>query len=163
MKLEKPYNKQYKTNYMCAIPTNVYGPHDNFDTNNSHVIPALIIKFHTAKIKEQKLVKLWGTGNPVREFIYADDVAEACLFLMKNYNSSEIINIGSGEEISIKNLAYRIKDIIGYHGEITFDTSMPDGAPRKVLDGSKLKNIGWEAKTSLQEGIRKTYQWYLNL
>ena len=163
IKMCEAYNKQYKTNYMCAIPTNVYGPHDNFDTNNSHVIPALIIKFHTAKIKEQKLVKLWGTGNPVREFIYADDLAEACLFLMKNYNSSEIINVGSGEEISIKNLAYRIKDIIGYHGEITFDTSMPDGAPRKVLDGSKLKNIGWEAKTSLQEGIRKTYQWYLNL
>lgn len=163
MKMCEAYNKQYKTNYVCAIPTNVYGPNDNFDTNNSHVIPAFIIKFHTAKIKEQKSVILWGTGNPAREFVYVDDLAEACLFLMRNYNSSEIINVGSGEEISIKNLAYLIKDVIGYHGEITFDTSKPDGAPRKVLDGSKLKNIGWEAKTSLQEGIRKTYQWYLKL
>lgn len=161
IKMCQAYNKQYGTSFICATPTNVYGPNDNFDTNNSHVIPALIMKFHNAKIKDQESVILWGTGSPVREFIYADDLAEACLFLMKNYYSTEIINIGSGEEISIKNLAYLIKDVIGYHGEITFDTSKPDGAPRKVLDGSKLKNLGWETKTSLKEGICKTYQWYL--
>lgn len=161
IKMCEAYNKQYKTNYVCAIPTNVYGLQDNFNLDNSHVIPALIVKFHTAKMQEQKSVKLWGTGNPVREFIYVDDLAEACLFLMQNYNSSEIINVGSGEEISIKNLACLMKEIIGYRGEITFDTSRPDGAPRKVLDGSKLKNLGWEVKTSLKEGISKTYHWYL--
>ena len=161
IKMCEAYNKQYKTNYVCAIPTNVYGLQDNFDLDNSHVIPALIVKFHTAKMQEQKSVKLWGTGNPVREFIYVDDLAEACLFLMQNYNSSEIINVGSGEEISIKNLACLMKEIIGYRGEITFDTSRPDGAPRKVLDGSKLKISAGKQRHLLQEGIGKTYQWYL--
>lgn len=161
IKMCQAYNKQYGTSFICTTPTNVYGPNDNFDLDNSHVIPALFRKFHEAKVKKHSAVTIWGTGSPIREFIYADDLAEACLFLMKNYNSSEIINVGSGEEISIKNLAYFIKDIIGYYGEITFDTSKPDGAPRKVLDGSKLKNLGWEAKTSLKEGISKTYHWYL--
>lgn len=160
IKMCEAYNKQYRTNFICAIPTNVYGPNDNFDPVNSHVIPALITKFHTAKIKEQESVKLWGTGNPVREFIYADDLAEACLVLMKNYNSSEIINVGSSEEISIKELAYLIKDIIEYRGEIIFDKSKPDGTLRKVLDGSKMNRLGWKAKVSLQKGLRETYKWY---
>lgn len=161
IKMCQAYNKQYGTSFICATPTNVYGPNDNFDLDNSHVIPALFRKFHEAKVKKHSAVTIWGTGSPIREFIYVDDLADACLFLMRNYNSPEIINIGSCEEISIKNLAYFIKDVIGCCSEITFDTSKPDGSPRKVLDTSKLRCLGWEANTFLKEGIRKTYEWYL--
>jgi len=160
IKMCQAYNRQYGTNFICAIPTNVYGPNDNFDLNNSHVIPALLRKFYEAKVNDRKAVTLWGMGSPTREFIYVDDLADACRFLMENYNSSEIINVGSGEEISIKELSHLVKDVIEYRGEIIFDKSKPDGAPRKVLDGSKMNRLGWKAKVSLKEGLRKTYKWY---
>jgi GDP-L-fucose synthase len=162
IKMCEAYNRQYGTNFICAVPTNVYGTNDDFDPNDSHVIPALIRRFHEAKIKKQPIVAIWGSGNPRREFIYVDDLADACLFLMEHYNESEIINIGSGEEVSINELAYIIKEVIGYNGEISFDASKPDGTPRKMLDISKLKKLGWQAETSLVEGIGKTYEWYLN-
>lgn len=161
IKMCEAYNRQYGTNFICAIPTNVYGPNDDFDPNNSHVIPALIRKFHVAKIKSNATVTVWGSGSPRREFIYVDDLAEACIFLMENYNNSKIINIGVGEDVSIKELTYIIKEVIGYDGEIIFDASKPDGVSQKLLDISKLKNFGWQAKTSLMEGIRKTYEWYV--
>ena len=127
------------------------------------MIPALIRRFHEAKINEQDAVTIWGTGDPIREFIYVDDLADACIFLMRNYNCSEILNIGNGEEISIKELAYLIKDVVGYNGEIIFDKSKPDGVPRKVLDSSIIKNMGWKANITLQDGIKQTYDWYKNL
>jgi len=142
------------------MPTNLYGPGDNFDLETSHVIPALIRKFHEAKIKGKDQVVVWGSGKPFREFLHVDDLADACLFLMHNYNSSEIINIGTGKDLSIAELAYLIKDIVGYDGNIIFDTSKPDGTPRKLLDVSKIFNMGWKPRITLEEGIRSTYSWY---
>lgn len=162
IKMCQAYNRQYGTNFICAVPTNTYGPNDNFDTNDSHVIPALMKKFHDAKIKRQTAVTIWGTGTPCREFIYVDDVADACLFLMYHYNQSEIINISTSEGVSIKELTYIIKDTVGFNGEIIFDTSKPDGSPCKLLDATKLKNLGWQARTPLRDGIRDTYKWYIN-
>lgn len=162
IKLCQAYNKQYGTKFICAIPTNIYGPHDNFISDDSHVIPALIRKFHAAKISKNDSVVVWGTGSPIREFIYVDDVADASIFLIKNYNKSGIINIGTQEEVSIKELVSIIKDIIGYNGKVVFDASKPDGSPRKSLEISKLKNLGWQAKIPLTEGIIKTYKWYLH-
>lgn len=162
IKMCQAYNRQYGTNFICAIPANIYGPNDNFNPRDSHVIPALLKRFHEAKIKKEPSVIIWGTGRPLREFIYADDVASACVFLMRHYNSSEVINIGTGEEVSIAGLARLIKETVGFGGEIVFAPSRPDGAPRKVLDIAKLKNLGWEAETALKEGIEKTYQWYVN-
>ena len=161
IKLCQSYNRQYKTNFISVMPTNLYGVGDSFDTNNSHVLPALIHKVHRAKTNNEKNVTVWGTGNPLREFLYVDDLANACLFLMQNYSDSEIINIGSGHEVSIKQLAEIICEIVGYTGQISFDTSMPDGTPRKFLDISKLSKLGWNVKTDLQAGIKKTYMWYL--
>lgn len=161
IKICQAYNKQYGTNFICAIPTNAYGPYDNFHPNDSHVIPSLIMKFHKAKIEMCRFIEIWGSGKPVREFIYVDDLAEACIFLMKNYNSSNIINIGSSEEISIEKLAYLIKDVVGYKGEIVFDESKPDGALRKTLDSSKINRLGWKAKVCLRDGLKRTYKWYL--
>jgi GDP-L-fucose synthase len=161
MKMCQAYNWQYGTNFICAVSANVYGPNDNFDPHDSHVIPALIRKFHQAKMKGDTSVIVWGTGTPCREFICADDLADACIFLMHNYNKSEIINIGSGEAVSINELTRIIKEVVGYSGEIVFDTSKPDGVPRKVLDISKLRSLGWYPKINLREGIRKTYEWYL--
>ncbi len=161
IKLCQSYNRQYKTNFISVMPTNLYGVGDSFDTKNSHVLPALIYKVHRAKINNEKNVTVWGTGKPLREFLYVDDLANACLFLMQNYSDSEIINIGSGHEVSIKQLAEIICEIVGYTGQISFDTSMPDGTPRKFLDISKLTKLGWKAKTDLQAGIKKTYTWYL--
>jgi GDP-L-fucose synthase len=162
IKICQAYNKQYGTNFICAIPTNVYGPNDNFDSNNSHVIPALIRKFYEAKIKGEQSLTIWGTGKPKREFIYADDIADASVFLMKHYNGSKVVNVGFGKEISIQELVFCIKDIAGFEGDIEFDTSKPDGAPRKILDSSRLAKLGWRARTSLSEGIKKTYEWYKN-
>lgn len=162
MKMCEAYNRQYGTNFICVIPTNVYGPNDNFDPYDSHVIPSLLRKFHKAKINNLSSVEVWGSGNPRREFIYVDDVAEACIFLMNKYDSSEIINIGVGEDISIKELAYLIKRIVGYRGRIIFDKSKPDGVPQKLLDTSKLNSLGWKPKVSLREGIIKTYEWYIS-
>jgi len=155
------YNRQYGTNYISVMPTNLYGPGDNYDLQNSHVLPALIRKFHEAHIENRPLVEIWGTGSSKREFLHVDDLADACLLLIQNYNDDEIVNIGVGEDISIKDLALLIKDIVGYNGELKFDSSKPDGTPRKLLDISKLTAMGWKAKVSLKEGIRKTYGEYV--
>jgi len=156
------YNKQYGTNFISVMPTNLYGPNDNFDLQNSHVLPALIRKFHEAKASGQKEIILWGSGSPKREFLYVDDLAEACLFLMKNYNSSEIINIGTGEDLPIKDLAEKIKEIVGYDGKIVWDKSKLDGTPRKLLDVSKITKLGWKHKIELENGLKLTYEWFSN-
>ena len=160
IKMCQSYNRQYGTNFISTMPTNLYGPGDNFDLETSHVLPALIRKFHEAKLSGTS-VTLWGTGTPRREFLYVDDLADACLFLMDNYDGNEIINVGVGKDISIKELAELISDVVGYKGEIIYDTSKPDGMPVKRLDVSRINSLGWYAKTSLKEGIEKTYQWYL--
>jgi GDP-L-fucose synthase len=154
------YNRQYGTNYISVMPTNLYGPHDNFDLETSHVIPALIRKFHEAKIQSNSLVTIWGTGSPRREFLHVDDLADACVFLMNHYDESDMINIGCGEDISIAELALLIKDIVGYTGNIEYNIDKPDGTSQKLLDVTKLKGLGWQPKLSLREGIKKTYEWY---
>ncbi len=156
------YRHQYGSNFICAVPTNSYGPGDNFDPKDAHVIPALIRKFHDATIRGENEVVLWGSGAPVREFIYCDDLASASLFLLEHYNSPELINVGSGQTLSIRALAEMIKEVVGFKGRIRFDSSKPDGAPRKVLDSRKIHKLGWKAKTHLEAGIRKTYIWFLN-
>jgi len=196
IKMCQAYNRQYGTNFISVMPTNLYGPGDNFNLETSHVLPALIRKFHLAKLLGEKrdneikrdlqrypigfnldpnfnlslkeigitpkYITLWGTGSPFREFLHVDDLADACVFLMQNYNGSEIINIGAGEGITIKELAELIKNIIGFGGEIAWDTSKPDGMPRKLVDVRKLKSLGWSSKISLRDGIKQTYEWYLN-
>lgn len=154
------YNRQYDTNYISVMPTNLYGPNDNFDPETSHALAALIRKFHQAKLKSDPSVTLWGTGTPRREFLHVDDLADACVFLMNYYDDSEIINIGYGEDIAIAELASLIKDIVGYGGKIEYDTDKPDGTPRKLLDSGKLRSLGWKPTLSLEEGIKKTYEWY---
>jgi len=155
------YNQQYGTRYISVMPTNLYGPNDNFDLNSSHVLPALIRKMHDARIMYKPEVSVWGTGTPKREFLHVDDLASACLFLMQNYEDSEIINIGTGDDISIKDLAEMVKEVIGYQGRLVFDASKPDGTPRKLLDVSKINSIGWKATIDLQTGIEQTYKWFL--
>jgi GDP-L-fucose synthase len=155
------YNKQYGTNYISVMPTNLYGPNDNFDLESSHVLPALIRKFHEAKVNNAKEVVIWGTGTPVREFLHVDDLAEACLYLMLNYNDNGIVNIGCGEGITIHDLALLVKDVIGFQGELVFDTTKPDGTPVKINDVSKLKSLGWRPQISLRQGIKDTYRWYI--
>lgn len=155
------FNKQYGTNFISVMPTNLYGPGDNFDLKSSHVLPALIRKFHEAKVNNEPTVTVWGTGKAMREFLYVDDLADAVVFLMNNYDSSEIINIGVGKDISIKELAEIIKEIVAYKGKIEFDTEKPDGTPRKLLNTSKLTSTGWMHQTTLEEGIKKTYEWYI--
>lgn len=159
IKMCQSYNRQYATNFISVMPTNLYGPFDNFDLETSHVLPALIRKFHEAKTAMQPVV-LWGTGRPRREFLYIDDLADACVFVMKRYDGSEIVNIGVGEDISIAELATLVKEVAGYEGDIIYDTSKPDGTPRKLLDVSRLRSLGWKATTGLREGIAKTYEWY---
>jgi GDP-L-fucose synthase len=161
IKMCQDFNKQYGTNYISVMPTNLYGPNDNYDLNNSHVLPALIRKFHEAKIENKSSVEIWGTGSPMREFLYVDDLAQACHYLMLNYNGSEIINIGTGKDISIKDLAYIVKDVLEYEGEVYFNTDMPDGTPRKLLDISKVLDLGWQPVTGLRTGIKKTYNDYV--
>jgi GDP-L-fucose synthase len=161
IKMCQDFNKQYGTNYISVMPTNLYGPNDNYDLNNSHVLPALIRKFHEANIENKSSVEIWGTGSPMREFLYVDDLATACHYLMLNYNDSEIINVGTGKDISIKDLAYLIKDVLEYDGEINFNTEMPDGTPRKLLDVSKILDLGWEPVTGLRTGIKKAYRDYV--
>jgi len=160
LKLCQFYNQQYGTNYIAVMPTNLYGPHDNFDPETSHVLPALIRKFHEAKISNESSVTLWGSGSPRREFLHVDDLADACVFLMDNYNGRDRINIGTGVDVTIKELAELIKSITGYTGEVRWDTSRPDGTPQKLLDVSRLHALGWEHKTELTDGIKKTYDWY---
>lgn len=160
IKMCQAYNRQYGTGFISVMPTNLYGPGDNFDLETSHVIPALIRKFHEAKVKGEDTVIIWGTGKPRREFLHVDDLADACVYLMKRYDSGEIINIGVGKDISIKELALMIKQIVGFEGELVFDTTKPDGTPRKLLDVSRLQKMGWEARISLKKGIKDTYEWF---
>ena len=161
IKMCQAYNRQYGTHFISVMPTNLYGPGDDFDLETSHVLPALIRKFHEAKVKNEPFVTVWGTGTPKREFLYIDDLADACLFLMKNYDDSEIINIGTGEDLSIGELAGHIKEITSYDGEIVYDVTKPDGSPRKLLDVSKLNSLGWKAKMGLRNGIIITYNWFV--
>ena len=154
------YNKQHGTNFISVVPTNLYGPNDDFDPETSHLLPALIRKFHVAKVERASNVTIWGTGTPRRGFMHVDDLADACVFLMNNYDDSEIINVDCGEDLSVKELALLIKDIVGFNGDLIFDESKPDGARRKLLDISKIKKIGWTPKISLEEGIKSTYEWY---
>jgi GDP-L-fucose synthase len=157
IKLCDAYRAQYGCNFISVMPTNMYGPNDNYDLQNSHVLPALLRKFHEAKEEGKKEVVIWGTGTPRREFMHVDDAAEACLFLMKNYNDAGLVNIGVGEDLSIKELAELIKEITGFKGSIVFDTTKPDGTPRKLMDVSKLNALGWKASISLKEGIKAVY------
>lgn len=160
LKMCQYYKKQYGVNFISCMPTNLYGPHDNFNLMNSHVVPALIRKFHEAKERNLPTVELWGTGSSLREFMYVDDMADCCVFLMNNYDDAEHINIGTGEEISIRGLADMVKEVVGFEGGIVFDDTNPDGMQRKLLNISKLKNLGWVGKTTLKEGLHKTYEWY---
>ena len=160
IKMCQAYNKQYGTNYISVMPTNLYGPNDNFDLEKSHVFPALIRKFHEAKINKEAEVVVWGTGTPIREFLYVDDLAEACIYLMDNYNDDKIVNIGTGIGVTIRELAESIAKVVGYEGKLVFDTSKPDGTPIKINDVSYLNSLGWQAKTDLLSGIEKTYNWY---
>ncbi len=158
IKLCETYHDQYGCNFISVMPTNLYGPNDNYDLNNSHVLPALIKKFHTAKQNKLPSVVIWGTGKPKREFMHVDDLANACLFLMNNYDEKEFVNIGYGEDITIKELAELVKNIIGFEGEIEHDLSKPDGTPRKLMDSSKLRNLGWSPSISLEHGIQTVYE-----
>jgi GDP-L-fucose synthase len=163
IKLCRYYNEQYGTNFLSVMPTNLYGPHDNFDLETSHVLPALIRKFHEAKVSGRKSVVLWGTGTPCREFLYVDDLAEACVFLMETMDYKDIgefINIGTGKDVTIRELADLIQKSVGYEGEIHHDLTKPDGTPKKLLDVSRVQRLGWTAKTGLEEGLRKTYEFY---
>ncbi|MDD2337890.1 MAG: GDP-L-fucose synthase [Geobacteraceae bacterium] len=169
----RAYNRQHGTRFLAAMPTNLYGPGDNFDLEKSHVLPALIRKFHEAKETGAETVTIWGTGSPYREFLHVDDLADACLFLINlpedrysslltSLSSPALINIGSGEEVSIRELALLVKEVVGYEGELVFDTTKPDGTPRKLCDISKLHGLGWRHRTRLEDGIRSTYNWYLS-
>ncbi|MDR0913318.1 MAG: GDP-L-fucose synthase [Methanobrevibacter sp.] len=161
LKMCQYYNQQFKTNFISAMPTNLYGPNDSYDLENSHVLPALIRKFHEAKLNNAPNVELWGTGKPMREFLHVDDLADAVVFLMNNYEGNQTVNVGVGEDISIKDLGLMIKEITEYEGDLIFDTTKPDGTFRKLLDVSKLSNLGWRAKISLYDGISETYNGYV--
>ena len=162
LKLVQAYRNQYGHNWISAMPANMYGPGDNFDLDNSHVLPALIRKFHDAKTRGEARVSLWGSGAPLREFLHADDLASACIFLLENYNDEIAINIGTGKDLSIKDLAELIKEIVGFDGAIEWDSSKPDGTPRKLLDVSRMTALGWSPSIGLEEGIRSTYEWFLD-
>lgn len=162
LKMCQFYKQQYGCNFISAMPTNLYGENDNFHLQNSHVLPALLRKFIEAKKNNQNEVSIWGSGSPMREFLYVDDLAEACLFLMENYNEKETVNIGTGEDITIKQLAETIQKMVGFEGNLVFDTSKPDGTPRKLLDVSKINTLGWKHKINLEEGIIKTINWLDN-
>lgn len=157
----KFFKRQYGDNFISCMPTNLYGPNDNFDLKNSHVLPALIRKFHEAKVNGSEVVEVWGTGTPLREFIYVDDMAAACVFLMENYDGEQHVNIGTGEEVSIRQLAETVKKVVGFEGELVFNTDMPDGTPRKLTTVDKLHGLGFMHKVSLNEGIRMAYEWFL--
>ena len=157
----KFFKRQYGDNFISCMPTNLYGPNDNFDLKNSHVLPALIRKFHEAKVNDNDVVEVWGTGTPLREFLYVDDMADACVFLMENYDGEQHVNIGTGEEVSIRELAETVKEVVGFEGELVFNTEMPDGTPRKLTTVDKLHGLGWKHKVSLDKGIRLAYNWFL--
>lgn len=161
IKMCQSYNEQYNTNFISVMPTNLYGPGDNYNLDNAHVIPSIIRKMHEAKINNQESVEIWGTGDVMREFMHVDDLADACLFLMNNYNSSDIINIGTGKDLTIKELSFMIKQVVGYKGNIIFNSYKLEGTPRKILDVSKLNKIGWHYKIELNDGLSKTYSYFL--
>ena len=161
LELVKFFHLQYNDSFISCMPTNIYGENDNFDLQGSHVIPAMIRKFYTAKLEGLNSVTLWGTGSPLREFLYVDDLADACVFLMESYDEAEHINVGSGEEVSIKELAEMVKSIVGFEGDLVFDVDKPDGTPRKLLDTKKILNMGWTYKVTLREGIERSYQYFL--
>lgn len=162
LKLCENYCRQYGVNFIAAMPTNLYGINDNFHLANSHVLPALMRKFHEAKLEGQPTVTVWGTGTPLREFLYVDDLADALIFLMRTYNEVGFINVGTGQEVSIRELALTIQAVVGYEGDLVFDTTQPDGTPRKQMDVSRLTAVGWQAKTDLKTGIAQTYDWFLS-
>lgn len=162
IKLCQAYRQQYGWSAISLMPTNLYGPGDNFDLHNSHVLPALIRKFHEAKLAGRPAVEIWGTGTPRREFLHVDDLADAAVFLMQHYDSPEIVNVGVGEDIAIADLAALVKDVVGYPGDLVYDRSKPDGTPRKLLDVTRLHSLGWQAQIPLREGIAHTYDWYLD-
>jgi GDP-L-fucose synthase len=163
LKLVQAYRKQYGHNWISAMPTNIYGPGDNFDLENSHVLPALIRKFHDAKTQGSASVTLWGTGSPKREFLHSDDLGRACLFLLENYHDDVAINVGVGDDISISDLADLIQQIVGFEGDILWDYTKPDGTPRKLLDVSRITALGWTSLIGLEDGIRSTYEWFKNI
>ncbi len=158
IKMCEAYKDQYGCNFISAMPTNLYGPNDNYDLNNSHVLPALLRKFHEAKVNGTKTVEVWGSGSPLREFLHVDDLAEACFFLMESYNDKGFVNIGSGVDLSIKELATLVKEVVGFEGELVFDATKPDGTPRKLMDVSKIEKLGWKYKIGLKEGITSVYK-----
>jgi GDP-L-fucose synthase len=162
IKLCESYRRQYNKDFIAVMPTNLYGPNDNYDLNNSHVLPALLRKFHEAKIRGEKSVEIWGTGTPRREFLHSDDLADACVFLMKTYSDEGFINIGTGIDVTIKELAETIMEVVGYDGKLTWNTEKPDGTPRKLMDVSRLEKLGWKAKISLKEGLERTYSEIVN-
>lgn len=157
IKMCESYRRQYGCNFIAAMPTNLYGPNDNYDLNNSHVLPALIRKMHEAKEQHKTEVEIWGTGSPLREFLHVDDLAAACLFLLKEYNEELFVNVGFGSDISIKDLAFLVKNIVGYQGELRFNTDKPDGTPKKLMDSGRINSMGWKPKISLEQGIATTY------
>jgi GDP-L-fucose synthase len=163
IKLAESYRRQYGCNFISAMPTNLYGPNDNYDLNNSHVLPALIRKFHTAKVTSAPSVEVWGTGSPMHEFLHVDDLADACYFLLQNYDEELFVNIGTGEDLTIKALAEMIKEIVGYAGELKWNTEKPDGTPRKLMDVSRLHNLGWKHRIGLREGITAVYAEFAKL
>ncbi|KAG0627796.1 hypothetical protein M758_2G228700 [Ceratodon purpureus] len=160
IKMCQAYRLQYNFDAISGMPTNLYGPHDNFHPDNSHVLPALIRRFHEAKVNNAKEVVVWGSGSPFREFLHVDDLAEAAVFLIQNYSGHEHVNMGSGSEVTIKELAEMVKEVVGFQGQLTWDTSKPDGTPRKLIDSSKLANLGWQPRIPLKEGLVETYKWY---
>ncbi len=161
IKLCQAYRKQHGDDFISAMPTNMYGPFDNFDLTSSHVLPAMIHKFHLAKTERRSKMTLWGTGSPRREFLHSDDLAEACLLLLEQYSSPEIINVGSGTDVTIKELAALVREAVGYEGEIEWDTTQPDGTPRKLMDGTRIRELGWSPRIGLPEGIADAYRWFL--
>ena len=160
LKMCESYNLQYGTNYIAVMPTNLYGPHDNYDLQGSHVMPAMIRKFHEAKVTGAATVELWGTGTPLREFLYVDDMADACVFLLENYSGEQHVNIGTGKEVSIRELAETVQKTVGFQGEIVWNSAMPDGTPRKLTDVTKLHGLGWHHKVDLEEGVQLAYDWF---
>ena len=160
MEMCRFFKKQYGDNFISCMPTNLYGPYDNYELNSSHVMPAMIRKFHEAKVNGDPSVELWGTGTPLREFLYVDDMADACIYLLEHYDGEQHVNIGTGKEITIRELAELVKKTVGYEGEIVWNRDMPDGTPRKLTDVSKLHGAGWHHKVELEEGVRLAYDWF---
>lgn len=160
MQMCKYFKRQYGDNFISCMPTNLYGPHDNYDLKGSHVLPAMIRKFHEAKVQNAESVELWGTGSPLREFLYVDDMADACVFLLENYDGEQHVNIGTGKELTIRELAELVKKTVGFEGEIVWNSSMPDGTPRKLTDVTKLHELGWTHKVELEEGVKLAYEWF---